>query len=261
MPCSNARSCSSFSAVSSGCRRPGGELQQASNPIGVDADVAPGACETGRPAVGNAVPRPRHRRPAEIERATVLRAQRLDAARIEKFLQALNGRDRRRDVDERVLLQGGGDTADDRRRHQGLIALQIHDDVIGAESPWCATTSAMRSVPDACPAAVMTQSAPKPAATFSMRASSVATMTEAAPLARAHSHTHWISGRPPISSSGLPGRRVAAKRAGMTTWNTALDAPANDSATDRPRTTRALPPAASTEYRRAPHRRAGRGGR
>jgi hypothetical protein len=42
-------------------------------------------------------------------------------------------------------------------------------------------------------------------------------MTVAAPLARERSQTHWINGRPPRSTSALPGKRLAAKRAGITT--------------------------------------------
>ena len=47
------------------------------------------------------------------------------------------------------------------------------------------------------------QSAPKPAAAARMRSSSVAMTTEAAPLAPARSHTHWIIGRPAIMSKRL----------------------------------------------------------
>jgi len=71
-------------------------------------------------------------------------------------------------------------------------------------------TSAIRSVPDACCGPVMTHSAPKFAAVSRMRSSSVATMTEAAPLLRAHSQTHWINGRPAMASNGFPGSREAA---------------------------------------------------
>src|SRR5690606_11435446 len=42
-------------------------------------------------------------------------------------------------------------------------------------------------------------------------------MTSAAPLAAARSCTHAIIGRPPMSASGLPGSRLDAYRAGITT--------------------------------------------
>ena len=106
------------------------------------------------------------------------------------------------------------------RRHQRLISLQVDHDVVGA-------TDAARAPPrrcDRCPRRAAAPSARhrrrNPRRRAAMRSSSVAMMTEAAPLARAHSHTQRISGRPPISTSGLPGNRVAAKRAGITTWNT-----------------------------------------
>jgi hypothetical protein len=83
--------------------------------------------------------------------------------------------------------------------------------------PRACATSAMRSVPDACRGDVRTQSAPNFSAACKIRSSSVATMTDAAPLLHALSHTHWMSGRFAMGSSGFPGRRVAAKRAGMTT--------------------------------------------
>src|SRR5208282_2946395 len=50
-----------------------------------------------------------------------------------------------------------------------------------------------------------------------MRSSSVAMTTRSAPLARARSATRTTIGLPRISSSGLPGRRVEAKRAGIST--------------------------------------------
>jgi hypothetical protein len=74
----------------------------------------------------------------------------------------------------------------------------------------------MRSVPDGCSLAVSTTCAPKASAVARIRSSSVAIVIEAAPLARAQSHTHWINGRPPIGSNGFPGRRLAAHRAGIT---------------------------------------------
>jgi hypothetical protein len=48
-----------------------------------------------------------------------------------------------------------------------------------------------------------------------MRSSSVATVTPSAPLARARSQTRTTMGLPAMSSSGLPGRRMEAYRAGM----------------------------------------------
>src|SRR5580693_3581648 len=83
-------------------------------------------------------------------------------------------------------------------------------------------TSAIRSVPEACLGEVIRQSAPKRVAESKMRTSSVAMITDAAPLARAHCHTHWIRGLSPMASSGFPGRREAEKRAGMMTWNMRL---------------------------------------
>jgi hypothetical protein len=50
-----------------------------------------------------------------------------------------------------------------------------------------------------------------------MRSSSVATVTLAAPLAPARSHTRTTMGLPATSASALPGNRVEAKRAGITT--------------------------------------------
>src|SRR5271167_422791 len=50
-----------------------------------------------------------------------------------------------------------------------------------------------------------------------MRSSSVAMTTRSAPLACARSATRTTIGLPTISSSGLPGRRVDAKRAGIRT--------------------------------------------
>ena len=79
-----------------------------------------------------------------------------------------------------------------------------------APSCSCDAASSMRSLPDGCVAAVMTARAPAAAAASAMRASSVATVTEAAALRRAQSTTRAIIVLPPKSSSGLPGRRVAA---------------------------------------------------
>ena len=170
----------------------------------------------GRPAA-TLLARPGYRRAAEIERAAVARAERLDAARIEKFLETRDRRGSRRDVDRGTLAK-----RPPRRRSAPRAASAARRPAGSRRSPRRArprarTTSAMRSVPDACSRAVSTASAPKPLAAVRIRASSVAIVTEAAPLARAHSHTHWISGRPPIASSGLPGRRLAANRAGITT--------------------------------------------
>ena len=50
-----------------------------------------------------------------------------------------------------------------------------------------------------------------------MRSSSVATWTAAAPLFAARSQTRTTMGLPPISASGLPGKRVDAYLAGMMT--------------------------------------------
>jgi len=50
-----------------------------------------------------------------------------------------------------------------------------------------------------------------------MRSSSVATYTPAAPLFAARSQTCTTIGLPPISASGLPGKRVDAYLAGMIT--------------------------------------------
>src|SRR5277367_5366138 len=124
--------------------------------------------------------------------------------------------------------------------------------VASGPNPRARTTSAMRSVPDTCSAEVITTSAPNPAAAERMRASSVATITDAAPLARAQSQTHWINGRPATSRSGLPGRRLAPYLAGMITWKgTVLTIGASGSAGDRPLQAPVPPRATSSEYRRA----------
>jgi hypothetical protein len=79
------------------------------------------------------------------------------------------------------------------------------------------TTSASRSVPLACSVAVMQTSAPNAVAARSMRSSSVAITTWPAALAEAVSNTYCSIGLPSNWRSGFPGRRVEAKRAGMTT--------------------------------------------
>jgi hypothetical protein len=56
----------------------------------------------------------------------------------------------------------------------------------------------------------MTQSAPNPAHAARILSSSVAIITDAAPLAQARCQTHCSSGFPPMGSSGFPGSREAA---------------------------------------------------
>jgi len=71
-------------------------------------------------------------------------------------------------------------------------------------------TSARRSVPELWSTRVSTASAPNALQASTMRGSSVATTTRSAELRRACSQTCWIIGLPPMSCSGLPGRRVEA---------------------------------------------------
>lgn len=88
-----------------------------------------------------------------------------------------------------------------------------------SSSPSCATTSAIRSVPEVCLADVVATSQPWARAASRTRASSVAMTTRVAPEAAACSATRTTMGLPPKSISGLPGRRAEAKRAGMMTMN------------------------------------------
>ncbi|MNS63500.1 hypothetical protein D3C72_965960 [compost metagenome] len=78
-------------------------------------------------------------------------------------------------------------------------------------------TSARRSVPDGWSARVITASTPCAAQASATAAASVATTVRRADEAWARSATRTIIGCPPISASGLFGRRVEASRAGITT--------------------------------------------
>ena len=75
----------------------------------------------------------------------------------------------------------------------------------------------MRSEPEGWSALVITASPPAAFTASAMSGVSVATATRPISASLARRSTWTIIGRPPISSSGLPGRRVAAMRAGMST--------------------------------------------
>ena len=77
------------------------------------------------------------------------------------------------------------------------------------------SASKMRSEPEAWSARVITARAPAASAASAIAAASVATTTSPSSASRARSTTWAIIGRPPMSASGLPGRRVEAKRAGI----------------------------------------------
>ena len=81
----------------------------------------------------------------------------------------------------------------------------------------------MRSEPEAWSARVITARAPAASAAAAISAVSVATTTSPSAAARARSTTWTIIGRPPMSASGLPGRRVEAKRAGMSSTTRSAD--------------------------------------
>src|SRR5690606_35669781 len=87
----------------------------------------------------------------------------------------------------------------------------------------CVTASAIRSVPDACLLEVITTVASNFWQASRTIKSSVATTTSSAPLCRARAYTCWIIGLPASMSNGLPGKREAAYRAGMTTLNDMQD--------------------------------------
>src|SRR3954466_12437276 len=102
--------------------------------------------------------------------------------------------------------------------------------VMVGKSPWRLTTisalpsgssfcmaSWMRSEPDGCSGRVITASPPWAVTTDAISAVSVATATRPIPAASARRITCTIIGCPAISASGLPGRRVAAMRAGIST--------------------------------------------
>ena len=138
-------------------------------------------------------------------------------------------------------------------------------------SPWTLTTicpsfqprvratSATRSVPEAWLAEVMITAlagAPKARAPATMRSSSVAISTSPACAAPACSYTHCSIDLPAMRSSGLPGSRVDAWRAGITTLYMA-----NVRAADQSAPAGARPPRASPVCRRAPETPAGRHGK
>jgi hypothetical protein len=170
-----------------------------------------------RPRMPSAPPahvlaRPRHRRAAEVQRAPVQRAQRLDAVRVSRISPALSigatavaisTRGRSPSAAATSAITVGSASAARRPA--------VHDDPhphrIRASPP-----SAMRSVPEACSGRGHDAIGAESRAAARTRSSSVATITDAAPLACAHSQTHWISGRPPIASKGLPGRRERQAR-------------------------------------------------
>ncbi len=83
---------------------------------------------------GDAVARPGHRGPAEIQGSSIARAQRLDAVRIEKFPQRLDGRDRRADFAARRLAQALRHPGNDLGGHHRFVALQIDHNIVGCES-------------------------------------------------------------------------------------------------------------------------------
>src|SRR5262245_39949342 len=83
-------------------------------------------------------------------------------------------------------------------------------------SPSPAATSARRSVPVAWSELVIATFAPKERHAAATRSSSVATITSRRLRApRAPSKTRRTIGTPAIGASGLPGKRVAANRAGI----------------------------------------------
>ncbi|MET3366048.1 hypothetical protein ABIG07_003583 [Bradyrhizobium ottawaense] len=75
----------------------------------------------------------------------------------------------------------------------------------------------MRSEPEGCVGLVITASPPWAVTTEAISGVSVATATLPIPAASARRSTCTIIGNPAISASGLPGRRVAAIRAGIST--------------------------------------------
>ena len=79
------------------------------------------------------------------------------------------------------------------------------------------TASNTRSEPEAWSGRVMTASPPALRTAATISSVSVATTTRPVSAAMARRHTCTISGSPAISTSGLPGSRVACMRAGMTT--------------------------------------------
>jgi hypothetical protein len=78
------------------------------------------------------IPRPRHRRPTEIQSQPIARAQRLDAVGVQKLVKVPDRGDGGRNVDART--ESGRDLGNHRRRHQGFVTLQIHDHVLRGQS-------------------------------------------------------------------------------------------------------------------------------
>ncbi len=72
----------------------------------------------------------------------------------------------------------------------------------------------MRSEPEGWSARVMMARPPAASTADLISGESVATTTGPIPAAAARSITRTIIGRPAMSASGLPGRRLAAMRAG-----------------------------------------------
>ena len=80
-----------------------------------------------------------------------------------------------------------------------------------ASRPPARIAAAMRSVPLAQSAGVISHAPPNASTARAIRSSSVSTTTRSRPRAcDARAYTCSIIGRPAITSSGLPGRRVEA---------------------------------------------------
>src|SRR4249919_1229713 len=89
--------------------------------------------------------------------------------------------------------------------------------MVSSLQPAMRAHSARRSVPDGCAVDVIATRTPLPFKASAMRWSSAATQTSRAPAASARRATCRTSGSPASRRKGLPGRRVAAWRAGMAT--------------------------------------------
>jgi hypothetical protein len=84
-------------------------------------------------------------------------------------------------------------------------------------SPKSSNAASIRSVPDGRSGSVSTARPPAACTTATISASPAATATGPTPAFSAWRSTRTIMGAPPISARGLPGRRVAASRAGIRT--------------------------------------------
>ena len=181
-PCSSARSCSSFSRSFERAGRQLRQAQQRADAISIEADVTPGAGEIALAVERSrrAVAVPGNRRAAEIQRppgaslttftTLGLSSSATDSIGAASVAMSAVG----------VRLQCLGHLADERGRHERLIALHVHHDLLGAQ-PRTRATSAMRSVPEAWARAVSCAAAPKACAALMIRSSSVAISTSARP--------------------------------------------------------------------------------